>query len=59
MSQSTAQISPEAHTNGSHHTSAIVPGVDASTAEIERVFKLQQAHQFVVGKTTARERKEK
>ena len=59
MSQSAAQISPEARTNGSHDASAIVPGVDASTADIERVFKLQQAHQFAVGKTSARERKEK
>ncbi|RLB37920.1 MAG: aldehyde dehydrogenase family protein, partial [Deltaproteobacteria bacterium] len=59
MSQSAAQTSPEARTNGSHDASAIVPGVDASTADIERVFKLQQAHQFAVGKTTARERKEK
>ena len=59
MSQSTAQASTEAHTNGSHEASAIAPGIDASTAEIERVFKLQQAHQFAVGKTTARERKEK
>jgi aldehyde dehydrogenase (NAD+) len=59
MSQSTAQVGTEVHTNGSHEASAIVPGIDAGTAEIERIFKLQQAHQFAVGKTTARERKEK
>ena len=34
-------------------------GIDASTAEIERIFKLQQAHQYAVARTTARERKEK
>ncbi|MBW2549063.1 MAG: aldehyde dehydrogenase family protein, partial [Deltaproteobacteria bacterium] len=59
MSQSTAQISPEARTNGSRDASAFVPGADASPADIERVFELQQAHQFAVGKTSARERKEK
>ncbi len=59
MSQSTAQIGTEAHTNGSLEASALVPGIDASTTEIERIFKLQQAHQYTVAKTTARERKEK
>jgi aldehyde dehydrogenase (NAD+) len=59
MSQPTAQISTEAHTNGSPEAPAIVPGFDSSTAEIERIFEIQQAHQFAVGKTTARERKEK
>lgn len=59
MSQSTAQVSIEVHTNGSNGAPAVVPGTEASRAEIERIFRLQQAHQFVVGKTTARERKEK
>jgi aldehyde dehydrogenase (NAD+) len=59
MSQLTAQVSTEARTNGSDEPSAIVPGIDASTAEIARIFKLQQAHQYTVAKTTARERKEK
>ena len=59
MSQPTAQIGTEAHTNGSPEAPAIVPGFDSSTAEIERIFEIQQAHQFAVGKTTARERKEK
>ncbi len=35
------------------------PGIDASTAEVERIFKLQQQHQYTIAKTTARERKEK
>jgi len=56
MPQPTAQVEPR--TNGSTPTSATA-GVDTSTAEIERVFKLQQAHQFTVAKTTAKERKEK
>ncbi len=59
MSQSTVQVDTEVHTNGSQEQSAIVPGVDAITAEIERIFKLQLAHQYTVAKTTARERKEK
>ena len=59
MSQPTAQIGTEAHTNGSPEAPAIVPGFDSSTAEIERIFEIQRAHQFAVGKTTARERKEK
>jgi aldehyde dehydrogenase (NAD+) len=59
MSQSTAQASTKAQTNGSHEASAIVPGLDANVAEIERIFKLQQAHQYTVAKTTARERKAK
>ena len=59
MSQSTAQVGTEVHTNGSHEASAVVPGFDAGTAEIARIFKLQQAHQYTVAKTTARERKEK
>ena len=59
MSQPTAQIGTEAHANGSPEAPAIVPGFDSSTAEIERIFEIQQAHQFAVGKTTARERKEK
>jgi len=59
MSQLTAQVSTKARTNGSDEPSAIVPGIDASTAEIARIFKLQQAHQYTVAKTTARERKEK
>jgi aldehyde dehydrogenase (NAD+) len=59
MSQPIAQVSTEVHTNGSHEASTALPGVDASAAEIERIFKLQQQHQYTVGKTTARERKEK
>ena len=59
MSQSTAELGTEVHTNGSHEASAIVPGIDPGTAEIARLFKLQQAHQYTVAKTTARERKEK
>ena len=54
MSQSTAHVDTEVHPNGSHEAAAIVPGIDAGTAEIERIFKLQQAHQLAVGKTTAR-----
>jgi len=57
MSQSTAELSTEVHSNGSH--SSLAPGIDASTAEIERIFRLQQSHQYTVAKTTARERKEK
>ena len=59
MSQSTAQAGTEAQTNGSHEKPAVMPGIDASTAEIERIFKLQQAHQYAVARTTAGERKEK
>lgn len=58
MPQSPAEASTELHTNGSSH-SAAATGIDASTAEIERIFKLQQANQYTVAKTTARERKEK
>ncbi|MGD8607279.1 MAG: hypothetical protein PVH21_08300, partial [Myxococcales bacterium] len=58
MTQSPAQRSPELHTNGSSHLAAS-PGIDASTAEIERIFKLQKANQYQVAKSTARERKEK
>jgi aldehyde dehydrogenase (NAD+) len=59
MSQPTAQVSTEVHTNGSQEASAMVPGIDAGTAEIARIFKLQEAHQYAVAKSTARERKEK
>ena len=59
MSQSTAEVRPEVHTNGSSDVSGIAPGIDASTAEIARIFKLQRAQQYTVAKTTARERKEK
>lgn len=59
MSQSKAQVSAAAHTNGSDVASAIMPGVDAHAAEIERIFKLQQAHQYTVAKTTARQRRQK
>ncbi|HSN81265.1 MAG TPA: aldehyde dehydrogenase family protein [Polyangiales bacterium] len=58
MPQSPAEASTEPHTNGSSHITAAT-GIDASTAEIERIFKLQQANQYTVAKTTARERKEK
>jgi len=57
MSQSTAELSTEAQANGSHIAPG--PGTDANTAEIERIFQLQQSHQYTVAKTTARERKEK
>ncbi|MEM7436537.1 MAG: aldehyde dehydrogenase family protein [Myxococcota bacterium] len=58
MAQSTAQIQPQ--TNGSSHLSrAPALPTETSADEIQRIFKLQQAHQFAVGKTTARERKEK
>ena len=59
MSHSTAQVGTEARANGSHGTSAVVPGIDASKAEIERIFKIQQLHQHSVARSTARERKEK
>ena len=35
MSQSTAETSTETQTNGSHGGAAVVPGIDASSAEIE------------------------
>jgi aldehyde dehydrogenase (NAD+) len=54
MTQSPA--SQEIQTNGSAHLAA-APGIDASTAEIERIFKLQKANQYTVAKATARERK--
>lgn len=59
MAQSAAQIGSETQTNGSHEANVAVPGIDASSAEIERIFKLQQANQYAVGRTTARERKAK
>ncbi|MFW2388785.1 MAG: aldehyde dehydrogenase family protein [Polyangiales bacterium] len=58
MSQAPARIGTDVQTNGSQNSSAIVPGIDAQTAEIERIFKLQVAHQYAVAKRTARERKE-
>jgi len=58
MSQAPARIGTDVHTNGSQNSSAIVPGIDAQTAEIERIFKLQAAHQYTVARRTARERKE-
>ncbi|MEM9731635.1 MAG: aldehyde dehydrogenase family protein, partial [Myxococcota bacterium] len=58
MSQSTAQIQPQ--TNGTAHIApAPAPASETSADEIQRIFKLQQAHQFTVAKTTANERKEK
>ncbi|MGB5809449.1 MAG: aldehyde dehydrogenase family protein [Polyangiales bacterium] len=58
MSQSTAQIAPQP--NGSaNKSSAPAAQFETSEAEIERIFKLQQAHQFTVAKSSARERKEK
>ncbi|UCH30444.1 MAG: aldehyde dehydrogenase family protein [Myxococcales bacterium] len=57
MTQSTAESGTEAQTNGSH--AAPGAGIDASKAEIERIFKLQRAHQYTVAKTTARERNDK
>lgn len=59
MSQSIAQVGTEVRTNGSRKAAAILPGIETDTAEIERIFKVQQAHQYAVAKTTARERKEK
>jgi aldehyde dehydrogenase (NAD+) len=58
MSQSTAEASTEVQTNGSKHATP-ASGIDASSAEVERIFRLQQAHQYAVAKTTAGERKEK
>ncbi len=56
MSQSTAEF----HSNGHPQVApSPAPGIDASTAEIERIFTLQQGHQFTVAKATVRERKEK
>jgi aldehyde dehydrogenase (NAD+) len=57
MSTSSTELGPTLQSNGSH--AAAAAGIDASTAEIERIFKLQQGHQFTVAKTTARERKKK
>ena len=57
MTQSTAQTGNELQTNGSH--AAPGAGVDASTAEIERIFKLQRANQYAVAETTTAERKAK
>ena len=57
MPQSTAEAGGDVQSNGSH--TAPAPGIDASTAEIERIFKLQRGHQYTVAKTTARERKGK
>ena len=57
MTHTTADLGTEVHSNGTH--AAPTPGIDPSTAEIERIFKLQQQHQYTVAKTTARERKEK
>ena len=59
MSQSTAQVGTEAQSHGSREGSAIVPEIDPGSAEIARIFKLQHAHQYIVGKTSARERKAK
>ena len=56
MSQSTART----QTNGS--SPAVAPPLqDAETSaeEVQRIFKVQHAHQFTVAKTSARERKEK
>lgn len=58
MSQQSAQHGSEPHTNGSSHV-AVSPGIDASTAEIERIFKLQKANQYNVANASARERKAK
>lgn len=55
MAQSPAQAPTQ--TNGSHETA--VAGVDASRAEIERIFELQKANQYAVANTTAHERKAK
>ena len=57
MTQSTAELSTDPQQDGSH--TAPAAGIDTSTAEIERIFKLQQSHQYTVAKTTARERKQK
>ncbi len=59
MAQSTAQIGIETQTNGSHEAKVAVPGIDTSSAEIERVFRLQKENQYAVANTTARERKAK
>ncbi len=55
MSQLTVELSSAVETTGSH--AAVPPSITTSTAEIERIFKLQQAHQYTVAKTTPRERK--
>ena len=60
MSQSTAQATPEERTNGSSQISpSPAPGSETSAAEVARIFDLQQAQQFKVANTTARERKAK
>ena len=58
MSQSTAESGAEVHSNGSAHAAA-APGIDASSAEIKRIFQLQQSRRQSVAKTTAAERKAK
>ena len=59
MPQSSTPVSTSVRSNGSHQPSAIVSGIDPGTAEIERLFELQQSQQYAVGRTTVRERKEK
>lgn len=59
MTQSHVQPGAAVQSNGSRGASAPVVGIDAQTAEIERIFKLQQTHQYTVANTTARERKAK
>ena len=60
MSQSPAQTTPQVHTNGSSQAAPTpAPQAEASVAEIERIFKLQQENQYAVANTTARERKAK
>ena len=59
MSQPIAQASTEVRSNGAQAPAAITGPVEASPAEIERIFKLQQGHQYTVAKTSAAERKEK
>jgi aldehyde dehydrogenase (NAD+) len=58
MSQSTAQVGTDPQSNGSSPIAPASP-LETSQAEIERLFRLQQGHQYTVAKTTARERKEK
>ena len=57
MTQSTAELSTDPRQAGSDAAPAL--DIDASTAEIQRIFKLQQSHQYTVAKTTARARKAK
>lgn len=60
MSQSTAQATPQVHTNGSSQVSPSTAAAnETSAAEVARIFELQRAHQFTVANTTARERKAK